>query len=514
MAVCERVRRALEGAPANSAALDPGGQNEPEGSHRRHASTPDPSRRVEGGGEVSCTIKVADLFCGAGGTSTGAIQAIEDLGYSAELTAINHWDIAIATHSANHPGSRHYCTSIDDLNPRRLYQEGELDLLWASPECTHHSTARGGRPINDQSRATAWCVTRWAEAIRPKVIMVENVPEFETWGPLGHNGRPLKSRKGEVFQAWLQTLRSLGYRVDHRVLSAADYGDPTTRRRLFVQAVRGRRRICWPEPTHGESDMFTERLPYRTARDIIDWGLKSESIYSRSKPLAENTLRRIWLGLQKYGLKAFILPQQAGGRQVKGVDEPVSPITTRSGEALAQPFLISMEHGGHLRSIDRPINTITTAKGGAHALAEPYLVELRGTASSQIASTAHDIDKPVGTITSGGIHHALAEPYLVEYYGNGEARSVDGPLPTATTKQRFGLAQPVIELQGHRYLLDIRFRMLQPHELAAAQGFPTDYQFTGNKTQVVKQIGNAVPCGLARSLVTAVMTANNQRKVA
>jgi DNA (cytosine-5)-methyltransferase 1 len=162
------------------------------------------------------TLSIADLFCGAGGTSTGAVEAARSLGFRVHLTAINHWDVAVATHSANHPEARHLCASLDSLNPRSLFGEGELDLLWASPECMSHSVARGGRPVNDQSRATAWCVLRWADALRPPVVLVENVPEFADWAPIGSNGRPLRSRRGEVFRSWCDSLRSLGYKVDHR----------------------------------------------------------------------------------------------------------------------------------------------------------------------------------------------------------------------------------------------------------------------------------------------------------
>lgn len=183
------------------------------------------------------TYTIADLFCGAGGTSTGAVEAAKEAGYKVELTAINHWPIAVATHTTNHPDARHLCTSIDDVDPRKLYKMGGLDLLWASPECTHHSRARGGKPMNDQSRATGHCVTRWAEALMPPVILVENVPEFLDWGPIGTNGKPLVSRKGTTFRAWVQMLESLGYSVEWRILCAADFGDATTRQRLFVQAV-------------------------------------------------------------------------------------------------------------------------------------------------------------------------------------------------------------------------------------------------------------------------------------
>lgn len=525
-------------------------------------------------------LEIADLFCGAGGTSAGAVEAIESLGYGARLTAINHWDVAIATHTANHPEARHLCTSLDNINPRDLFEAGKLDLLWASPECTHHSVARGGMPINDQSRSTAWCVVRWAEALRPGVVLVENVPEFETWGAIGTNGRPLKGKRGATFLAWVGALESLGYSVDWRVLCAADYGDPTTRKRLFVQCVRGRRKIVWPEPTHGEviaEDMYSQRKQWVPARDIIDWSVQGTSIYDRKRPLSPKTMKRIMAGLEKFGLKPFITPGQ-GERQTQtprthDVDAPAPTVTAQGHLHMAEPFLITMEHAGSVRDIKRPLPTITTAKGGAIAVAEPFLVQVahgngadangdkrrsrslglplptvcgeRGEwafiephllpqqsdgalrpcsqPSPTVATAgaialvqpfiisaggpecaARGVSEPVGTVLTRD-HRALVAPYLVEYYGNGRATSVDVPLGTATTKARFGLARPIVVIEGERYLLDIRFRMLQPKELAAAQGFRRDYQFTGNKTEQVKQIGNAVPRNLARALVLAAV---------
>lgn len=371
------------------------------------------------------TLTIADLFCGAGGTSTGAVQAAESLGYSVNLTAVNHWERAVQTHSANHPTARHLCASVDSLNPRHLFAEGELDVLWGSPECTHHSRARGGKPMQDQSRATAWCVTRWAEALRPSVVMVENVPEFAEWGPLGADGKPLVRRKGETFQAWLQTMRSIGYTVDHRVLCAADYGDPTTRRRLFVQAVRGRRRIVWPDATHAPESNLWGLPRWRSAAEaVIDWSIPTKAIIDRKKALAPKTMERINEGLARFR---------------------------------GSPVIVAMEHGGRSLSALEPLPTVTTAKGGAFGLA-----------------------------------------YLVEYYGNGIAREVTEPLPTVTCNDRFGLVQ----FDG----LEMHFRMLKPHELAAAQGFPKGYKFSGNTTEQVRQIGNAVPCGFARALLTAQLT--------
>lgn len=408
------------------------------------------------------TYKIADLFCGAGGTSAGAVEAVHHLGHTPSLTAINHWPRAIETHTANHPGARHLCTGIDSVNPRDLFAEGELDLLWASPECTHHSRARGGRPMSDQSRATAWCVTRWAEALRPPVILIENVPEFVEWGPIGSNGLPLQSRKGETFEAWKNALRSLGYKVDHRILCAADYGDPTTRTRLFVQAVRGRRKIVWPEATHAAFPDLLATRPWRTAADsVIDWTLPAPPISKRKRPLAPRTMQRIREGLAKFG-----------------------------GEA----FLVAMEHGGRTLPASLPMPTVTTARGGAIGVA--YLLKLRGGSSGHMASSIKSVNEPIGTVTASGNHHAL----IVEYYGNGQARSVTDPLPTVTCRDRFAL----VSASGG----EIGFRMLQPHELALAQGFPAHYLFTGTKTDQVKQIGNAVPRRLARAIVGAVLSQN------
>lgn len=526
--------------------------------------------------------RIADLFCGAGGTSSGAVEAVESIGRKAEVTAVNHWPVAIATHTVNHPGSRHLCTGIDSINPRELFGEGELDMLWASPECTHHSIARGGKPINDQSRATAWCVVRWAEALRPPIILIENVPEFETWGPIGSNGRPLASKKGEIFQAWLSAIRALGYKTDYRLLCAADYGDPTTRTRLFVQCVRGRRRIVWPEATHTKHpDLMTSRR-WTPARDIIDWTLPAGSIFERKKPLSTKTLARIEAGLKKFGLKGFIVPQHSSNGP-RSLDDPAPVVTTTSrGVGLVEPYIVAWDHtsGGAsagLLSIEDPLSTVVTK--ARHGIAEPFLVELRGTNQKQVEGSARSLDAPCGTVTTSGAHHALVEPFLIKtangasgsddsriksldqpmptvcgnrgdvaliqpmlmgqqscaalrpvdqpaptvatsgaialvepflvsFYGNGQAHDIDEPTPTVTCKDRFGLVKPVLEIEGNRYLLDIRFRMLQPHELALAQGFPKSYQFTGTKTDQVKQIGNAVPRRLARAIVGAVLTQN------
>lgn len=441
------------------------------------------------------TITIADLFCGAGGTSTGAVEAIEMLGHRAELTAVNHWDRAIATHKLNHPEATHLLTAIDNVNPKEHFREGGLDILWASPECTHHSVARGGRPINDQSRATAWCVVRWAGDLRPDVILVENVPEFMTWGGIGTNGRPLKNKKGQTYLAWKAAIESLGYRGDQKILRAADFGDPTTRQRLFVQFVRGKRKIVWPQPTHAkpialtvdpdEVDMFDRKLrPWATARDsVIDWSLEGRSIYDRKRPLSDKTMRRILTGLQKFGLKPFIVPQHTGPTRTASVDsplgavtttsrgvgmcepmvlsaggpdcpatpvsEPIGTILTRDHRAIATPIIVGVggpEGSAKPQSVESPLGTVLT--DDRRALAQPYLVNMKG------ESNAADIDNPAPTVTAHAPHLGVADPILVKMRGSsdsqldGSAQSIDQPVPAVCGVNKYALAQFVLPHAG------------------------------------------------------------------
>lgn len=416
------------------------------------------------------TILAADLFCGGGGTSSGLAHACKEMAVPVHLVAINHWDIAIQTHAANHPWAEHICAPIESLDPTKVVPGGRLDLLVASPECTHHSSARGGKPINDQLRASPWHVLPWLSRLYVEAVLIENVPEFQSWAPLGADGRPLKSRKGETFKAFIHAIQAHGYTVSYRVLNAADYGDATTRRRVFILARRGRdKQIHWPNPTHSQGGKVKGTKSWRTAREVIDWTLPGQSIFNRKHPLAENTMRRIYYGIQKFG-----------------------------GPTL-QPFLIVLrgtsdaQVASSAKSVCQPIPTLSA--GGNHVgVCDPFVL------GQQSGSVPRSVRDPLPTIAAGGAI-SLIQPCLVEYYGNGSAKSVDEPMPVVTTRDHFALIQPVLDGQQ----LDIRFRMLQPHELSAAMGFDVGYKFTGTKREIVRQIGNAVAVNMARALCLSLL---------
>lgn len=548
-------------------------------------------------------LLVADLFCGAGGSSTGAQRAIAALGREMELVAVNHWDRAIETHSRMHPLARHHCQDVSSARPLQLVPEGRLDLLMASPTCTYHSRARGGRPTSDQQRMDPWHVVTWLTELRVKRLIIENVPEFVDWGPVdGRNGKPLRSRKGEYFRQWIETLERLGFRVEWKILNAADYGDATTRQRFFLLARADRKPIVWPAPTHsrdGRADLFGDGARrWRAAREIIDWSHKGRSIFTRKKPLSAKTILRIHAGAVRFKWPApfivilrehatargidlpsttitaggghsglvepILLPQHGGQAPTRDVAQPLPTLVTVARVGLVEPFTFPVNQGGDRmrghRSVDRPMPTIT-ATGHDLGLVEPFIL-------SQAAGGApRPSVEPVPTIVGGGAHALVSA-----FYGNNHGcKSVGDPLDTVTTKDRFGLVVPVTHANGHarargvddplvtlttakrgelalitgafgeregqaprvrgvdeptptilaqghvpmvepvvdgdRY--DILFRMLEPRELAAAMGFSDDdysYEFAGNKTEITKQIGNAVPVRTARALVAAQLS--------
>ena len=251
---------------------------------------------------------IADLFCGAGGSSTGAARAISEMGGTMDLVAVNHWPVAIETHQLNHPSARHYVHDLESADPETIVAEGRLDLLMASPECRFYSRARGGKPIHDQGRMNPWAVQRWLTAINVRCVLVENVPEFIRWGPLDDYGKPIRKRAGGYFEAWARALKSLGYDTEWRIMNAADYGEATSRKRFFLQARNDGKPIIWPEPTHsksGEADLLGSLPKWRGAKEIIDWHNTGRSLIDDPKyvrnPLSINTRRRIAKGLEKFG---------------------------------------------------------------------------------------------------------------------------------------------------------------------------------------------------------------------
>jgi DNA (cytosine-5)-methyltransferase 1 len=347
---------------------------------------------------------------------------------------------------------------------------------------------------------------KWLSELYVRRVILENVPEFLDWGPLGADGKPLASKKGEMFRAFVSALESMGYTVEWRLLCAADYGDPTTRRRLFVQAARGGARVVWPEPTHAKMPGGLFPLhPWRSAREIIDWGIPGQSIFTRERPLAPATMQRIAAGIRRYWgewAEPFLTAIDHTGSgldRAYTLDDPLRTITTENRFALVQPFLVPHygEREGQeprTHSIGEPCPTIPASGGGKFGLVEPFILH------QDAPGRPRGLDEPVPTIRPRN-GQGLARPFIVPYYGTSGPASAEDPLATVTTKERFAL------VDGHPVALDITFRMLQPHELSAAQGFPAGYQFAGNKGDQVKQIGNAVPVGTARALALSAMGA-------
>lgn len=450
-------------------------------------------------------IKAADLFCGAGGTSTGAQMAADLAGVKLELTAINHWDVAIETHSANHPQARHLCADVNDVRPETFFKRGELDWLFASPECTHFSKARGGLPVDDQRRCGARRVLDWAERIYPARIWVENVQEFLDWGPLDVKGRPIVKHRGALFREWVTCLQTLGYRVEWRIQNAANFGAPTTRQRLIVQAARRGTRLVWPEATHRKpdatGDLFGGLPAWLSARDhVIDWSIPCPSIFGRKRPLSPNTLRRIEAGLRAQGIQAFLVQSNFGSdarpNRVRGMEEPMGTVVGGQSWGVVTPFLVTLRGTAGHSSVDTPLGAVTTS--GKHSmLITPCLIP------QQSDGRTRPVTEPVPTVsTSGAI--GLMQPTLIEYYGTGTYASCDEPLNTVTCKPRFGLAVPLEG--GGEGILDIGYRMLRWRENARAQSFPDSYQFKGRTEEMIhKQIGNAVPPKLAEAHARAAL---------
>lgn len=542
---------------------------------------------------------VVDNFAGGGGASTGIEMA---LGRSPEI-AINHDPDAISMHTVNHPTTEHYCESVWDIVPRDVVAGRPVGLVWLSPDCKHFSKAKGSTPVSKKIRGLAWVTLRWAATVRPRVIMLENVEEFQTWGPLlidaEGNARPDPAKKGRTFNSFINALRRQGYKVEWRELRACDYGTPTIRKRLFLIARRDGAPIVWPKPTHGDPASAEVKagklLPWPTAADVIDWSIPCPSIFltqeeakaqglNVKRPLAEATMRRIAKGVERFVIDAaepFIVKcNHTSTRTVydafrgQRLCEPLQTVTAAPGFALVQPklapFITEHANASHQRNMpaDEPLRTICAeVKGGHFALVAPviarqfgnsvgqsvedplgtvmakadksqlvtaflakhytgvvgaeltqplptvttvdhsalvtsHLVKLRGTCQH-----GQPVTEPMPTVTAGGLHIGEVRAFLLKYYGTDSTIPCSEPLHTVTTRDRFGL----VTVRGEDYqVVDIGMRMLEPHELFAAQGFPADYVIdhdaTGKKftkTAQVARCGNAVCPPLAAALVRA-----------
>jgi DNA (cytosine-5)-methyltransferase 1 len=491
---------------------------------------------------------IVDNFAGGGGASYAIEQAF---GRSVDI-AINHDPEAIAMHMANHQKTQHYCESVWDVDPREATKGLHVGLAWFSPDCKHFSKAKGGIPVSKNIRGLAWVVIRWAKLVKPRVIILENVEEFEHWGPLAHviddcgfhaykDGRPIMKpcpkRKGRTFRQWVNQLKRLGYRVEWQELKACDFGAPTIRKRLFLVARCDGLPIRWPKPTHGPG-----LEPYRTAAEIIDWSIPCPSIFDRKRPLAEATMRRIARGIERFVIDhpdPFIIPvTHHGDLRGYSINDPLRTITSaQRGEfALISPFVA--KHFGGMTGTDitkpfptilsrgtqnqlvtahlmrqfgqsvgsdmaEPVGTVTAGGGGKTRLVTSHMIKLRGTCAD-----GQDLRQPAPTITAGGTHIGEVRAFLMKYYGTGgQWQDCREPLHTVPTKARFGL----VTVHGEPYqIVDIRMRMLTPRELYMAQGFPPEYlidiDYHGKpltKTAQVRMVGNSVSPPPAIALVSA-----------
>jgi len=378
---------------------------------------------------------VVDNFAGGGGASTGIEAAI---GRPCDL-AVNHDPQAIAMHEVNHPDTRHLCESVWDIDPLKVTGGRTVGLAWFSPDCTYFSKARGGKPQRDEAkkvRGLAWVVIKWAKAVKPRVIMLENVEEFRHWGPLKRDGQPCKRRRGQTFDQWVGALRAEGYEVDWKELRACDYGAPTIRKRLFLIARCDGRPIVWPAATHGKAPL----LPYRTAAECIDWSLPCPSIFERRRPLVEKTLTRIATGIRRYVIDAqepFIVTCNHGGDWFRGqgISEPFKTVTgSRDAHGLVSPILSQYhsQKGDESRcgSPNDPINTLDTQN--RFGLVSAFLAKHFG------GAVGAKVTRPFPTITQRGVQNQVTTAYLNRICQNGSkgkrVSDVRDPLTTITSK--------------------------------------------------------------------------------
>jgi len=507
------------------------------------------------------TPLIIDSFAGGGGASTGIEMA---LGRSPDI-AVNHDAAALAMHEANHPATLHLNSNVWSVNPADVCKGRRVALAWFSPDCKHHSKAKGGKPVKRNIRDLAWVVVYWAKVARPDVILLENVEEFQDWGPLTAEAKPCTKRRGQTFNFWVEKLKRLGYRVEWQQLRACDYGAPTIRKRLFLVARCDGLPIVWPAPTHAAPDDLAVAAgalqSWRTAADIIDWSLACPSIFDTSdeimakhglravRPLAEATLKRVARGVMRYVVndaRPFLISVAhgySGGRREYSIDEPLGTVSAGGTQhAVVVPTLIQTGYGERpgqaprVPGLHKPLGTLV-AGGGKHALVAAFLAQhntgvlgrkanaplstVTTTGSQQTVVAAHlmnmhgagrsarPLDAPHPSICAGGQHGALVATFLQKYYGQGVVQRVDAPLHTLSTRDTFGLV--TVEIDGTTYTItDIGMRMLTPREQFRAQGFPDSYIIDRGpdgapltRAEQTRMCGNSVCPPLAAALVRA-----------
>ena len=416
---------------------------------------------------------IVDSFAGGGGASTGielATGRVVDI-------AINHDPDAILMHRTNHPRTRHFQASVWDVDPEEVCRGRSVGLLWASPDCKHFSKAKGGKPVDRNIRGLAWIVLRWAGTVRPRVIILENVEEFQTWGPV-RRGRPVKSKTGQTFRKFISQLEALGYAVEWRELVAADYGAPTTRKRFFLIARCDGRPVVWPEPTHAPagSPAVKDGLmqPWRSAAEIVDWNLPCPSIFdtreeikakyglTAQRPLRPNTMRRVARGIDKFVLKAprpyLVVVNHAGEFRGQEVDSPLQTITAKHGYGIASPMMApwtvtnTTNSTGH--APDEPVDTARTGGGGGQMLMGASLIQYHTEQGENMRG--QKVDDPLLTVDASN-RYGLAVASLTKYYGNDRhGQNPAEPLHTITAKDREGLIVANLEEYRNAHLIKLK----------------------------------------------------------
>ena len=419
---------------------------------------------------------IVDNFAGGGGASTGIEMAT---GYSVDI-AINHDPEAIKMHKANHPNTKHYCENVWAVDPVKACKGHPVALAWFSPDCKHFSKAKGGKPKDKNIRGLAWVACRWAGLVRPRVIMLENVEEFKTWGPLGRRHHPIKAKQGETFQKFVQQLTDLGYEVQFRELIAADYGAPTMRKRFFMIARCDGKPIVWPEPTHAPADSEEVKAglkkPYVGAYTQLDFSLPCPSIFDTSeeikekygiravRPLAQKTMDRIARGFIKFVLnnpKPFIIQCNHGGeRRPNDIREPMPTITGKHGYGIVEPYMVQIGQTGFTKDrskdVREPLTTIVSKN--EHCLISPTLIQYHSETSKD-GVRGQTIEDPIMTVDSSN-RYGLVTSFLHKYYDGGykgAGETVENPLPTVTAWDHNSVVTAnLIQMNNHCDGKDIR----------------------------------------------------------